>query len=399
MKTDSAFDITLFGATGFTGQLIAEQMAARFGSEADLTWAVAGRSRAKLEKLSERLQSPRGVPVIVADADDAKSLQLMVDQSSCVISAAGPYTYYGSRLVELCAASGTDYVDLAGEILWVRDMIEAHAGTATKSGARIVFSCGFDSVPFDLGVQQLQQEAVHRFGGPCPRVRGRMRKMIGTFSGGTAASGAATIARVREEPALLDVLKDPFALCDGDTGPSQPPGNAVLEEDGVWLAPFIMAPVNTKTIHRSNHLQGHPYGRDFVYDEMMECGPGERGKAKAEQVAAHFGMSTGGDKPPAPGEGPSREERDAGCYEYVAKGTGPGGEALNVVVTGDKDPGYGSTSKIIVEAAACLVGDCKELPGGIYTPAAAMGQALRPRLVEHAGLTFDVSPTGPQASA
>ncbi len=398
MNGDSAFDITVFGATGFTGQLIAERMAVRFTSEADLAWSVAGRSRTRLETLSEGLCGPQNVPIVIADAGDADSLRSMVDQSACVISAAGPYTYYGSRLVEICAETGTDYVDLAGEMLWVRDMIEAHSETAMKSGARIVFSCGFDSVPFDLAVQQLQQEAVRRFGRPCPRVRGRMLKMIGTFSGGTAASGAATIDAVREDPSLMRVLRDPFALCGGATGPSQPPGNEVYEEDGVWLAPFIMAPVNTKNVHRSNYLQGYAYGREFVYDEMMECGPGERGKAKAGKIAAHFGMSTGGDKPPAPGEGPSREERDAGCYEYVAKGEGPDGEPISVVVTGDKDPGYGSTSKIIVEAAACLIRDCKELPGGIYTPAAAMGEALRPRLVEHAGLTFDLSASEPPAS-
>ena len=395
MKTGSTFDITIFGATGFTGQLIVEQMAARFNWKPELSWSIAGRSQAKLEELSERLHNPRTVPLVVADADDANSLRSMVDQSSCIISAVGPYTHYGSKLLEICAASGTDYLDLAGEILWVRDMINAHSEIAMKSGARIVFSCGFDSVPFDLAVQQLQQEAVHRFGRPCPRVRGRMRKMIGTFSGGTAASGAATIAKVRKDLSLLTVLRDPFALCGGTTGPSQPPGNEVREEDGVWLAPFIMAPVNTKTIHRSNYLQGHPYGRDFVYDEMVECGPGERGRAAAEQIAARFGLSTGGDNPPAPGEGPSREERDAGCYEYVAKGTGPNGQPVTVVVTGDKDPGYGSTSKIIVEAAACLAQDCTEVPGGLYTPAASMGRALRPRLVDHAGLTFDVSTTEP----
>ncbi|MEM8816142.1 MAG: saccharopine dehydrogenase NADP-binding domain-containing protein [Pseudomonadota bacterium] len=390
MKSSSEVDVVIFGATGFTGQLIVEYMSTRFTAGSDLSWAMAGRSPDKLAAVREKRGAPEDIPLIVADAADTESLRAMAERASCVISAVGPYTHYGSELVAACAATGTDYVDLSGEVLWMHATIDRYSEAARSSGARIVHSCGFDSIPFDLAVQQLQEEAVERFGAPCPRVRGRMRKMVGTFSGGTAASGAATMAQVKENPALIEVLRDPFALVRGFKGPEQPPGNKVLQEDGYWLAPFIMAPINTKNIHRSNQLSGFSYGEDFVYDEMVIAGHGDKGKAIAEKIADAFGMSTGGDKPPAPGEGPSREERDAGHYEYVAIGTGPGGETLKVVVTGDKDPGYGSTSKIIAEAAACLVKDCAGLPGGIYTPAAAMGATLRSRLIAHAGLTFDI---------
>ncbi len=390
MNLSKEVDLVVFGATGFTGQLIVEYMATRFGPDSDVSWAIAGRSEAKLAAIGKRRGAPDGTPLIVADAADDASLRALTSRAACVVSAVGPYTHYGSGLVAACAASGTDYVDLSGEVLWMHEMIERYSDAARRSGARIVHSCGFDSVPFDLGVQQLQDEAVKRFGEPCSRVRGRMRRMVGSFSGGTAASGAATIAKVQQNPALLDVLRNPFALADGFEGPPQPAGNKIVEEDGHWLAPFIMAPINTKTIHRSNRLLGYPYGKDFVYDEMMIAGPGDAGRAAADKIAAALGMSTGGDKAPAPGEGPSREERDAGHYEYAAIGTGPLGETLEVVVTGDKDPGYGSTSKIIAEAAACLVNECAELPGGIHTPAAAMGAALRARLIAHAGLTFEV---------
>ena len=390
MDSSPKVDVVIFGATGFTGQLIVEYMASRFEPGSGLSWAMAGRSLEKLTAVHETTGAPAETPLIVADAADAASLRAMANSASCVISAVGPYTHYGSELLAACAATGTDYVDLCGEPLWMSEMIETYSDAARASGARIVHSCGFDSVPFDLGVQQLQSEAIERFGAPCPRVRGRIRKMVGTFSGGTAASGAATLAKVRENPALLEVLRNPFALAEGFQGPPQPPGNKVLQEAGNWLAPFIMAPINTKNIHRSNRLLGHPYGKDFVYDEMVVTGPGDKGKAAAEAVAAAFGMSTGGKEPPAPGEGPSREERDAGHYDYLAAGTGPNGETLNVAVTGDKDPGYGSTSKIISEAAVCLVQDCPDLPGGIYTPAVAMGPKLRERLIASAGLTFEI---------
>lgn len=387
MNPNAEFDVIVYGATGFTGKLVAEYMLDRHPMGGAVRWAMAGRSAEKLAAVRDDLGAPADFPLVTADASDPASLAAMARRAKCVLTTVGPYTLYGEPLVAACVEAGADYVDLSGEPLWMRQMIATYGEAAKASGARIVHSCGFDSIPFDLGVQYLQEESVRRFGGPCPRVRGRMRKMQGTFSGGTAASGAATLEAIKADGSLFQHLIDPFSLAEGFVGPDQPPGNKVMEEDGIWIAPFVMAVINTKNIHRSNALAGHPYGEDFVYDEMVMVGPGEKAKAAAEAIA---GMPLGGNNPPKPGEGPSKEEREAGHYEYVAIGGRPDGKELRVVVTGDKDPGYGSTSKIIAEAALCLVTDRTEVPGGVYTPAPALGARLRERLVANAGLTFDI---------
>jgi short subunit dehydrogenase-like uncharacterized protein len=324
----------------------------------------------------------------VADATDADSLQAMVGQARCIISTVGPYQLYGSELVAARAQHGTDYVDLCGEPLWMRDMIASHQTAAQASGARIVFSCGFDSIPFDLGVLYLQDAARERFGVSCPRVRGRVRAMNGEFSGGTAASLGATMVRIKQEPELFSALVNPFCLSGGFQGPEQPADNKPYEDEvlGQWVAPFIMAAINTKNIHRSNALMGHPYGEDFRYDEMMLTGAGEQGKAVAEMVAKANPLQ--GDNVPQPGEGPSKEAREAGNYDVLFVGTTADGQEIRAAVSGDMDPGYGSTSKMISESAVCLIEDCGDLPGGIYTPAPAMGQRLVKRLVAHAGLDF-----------
>ena len=390
MNPSANYDVVIYGATGFTGRLVAEYMNTTYGVGKDVSWAMAGRSLDKLKTVRDEMGIPKSVDLIVADASDPASLEAMVKSARCVLTTVGPYQLYGAPLVEACATQGVDYVDLSGEVAWMHDMIAAYEDTAKKSGARIVFSCGFDSIPFDLGVLFLQNEAMREFGTPAVRVKGRMRKMKGTFSGGTAASGRETMARAMRDPAVMAVLRNPFSLTGGFEGPDQPHGMSVQEDEdfGSWVAPFIMAPINTKNIHRSNAIMGHPYGTDFVYDEMMLTGPGEAGKAAAEMVAKSNTM--GGDDGPKPGEGPSKEEREAGLYDFALLGITKNGDRIRATVTGDKDPGYGSTSKIISEAAICLVKDCTDLGGGIYTPAAAMGLTLVGRLQSHAGLTFSI---------
>jgi short subunit dehydrogenase-like uncharacterized protein len=389
MRADAEFDVVVYGATGFTGRLVAEYLTKVYVGS-DVSWAMAGRSAEKLAAVRDEIGAPADTPLVVADSADPGSLKAMAERAKCVLTTVGPYTHYGSPVVEACVAAGTDYVDLCGEVLWMREMIEKHSAAAKASGARIVFSCGFDSIPFDLGVQFLQEEAVKKFGAPCPRVRGRMRKMQGTFSGGTAASGAATFAEVQKDNSLMGPLLDPFSLTEGFEGPAQPNGDQIQEDEvlGSWVAPFVMAVINTKNIHRSNVLMDHAYGKDFAYDEMVLAGPGEAGKAAAEALAAN--NTLGGPDAPKPGEGPSKEEREAGFYDLLVHGTSADGKTLRVGVTGDKDPGYGSTSKMITEAALCLVQDRAALAGGIYTPAPAMGADLRARLVAKAGLTFEV---------
>ena len=378
------FDVIVYGATGFTGRLVAEYLVGR-GTQ---RWAMAGRSRAKLEEVRDLIGAPADTPLVAADADQPATLTAMCERTRVVLTTVGPYQLYGSALVAACAATGTAYVDLCGEPAWMRHMIDAHHDEAKRTGARIVFSCGFDSIPFDLGVLTLQECAQAKFGRPAPRVKGRVRQMQGGFSGGTAASLKATLAAAARDPGLVKLLTSSFALTPGFTGPHQPTG-LIPEYDstiGAWVAPFVMAPINTKNVHRTNFLLGNPYGDDFVYDEMMVApGLGEMGKAAADAIAKYNPF--GGEGGPKPGEGPSKAERDAGHYDILFAGLMPDGERIDAVVTGDRDPGYGSTSRMIAEAALCLVEDVAG-NGGIWTPGALMGPELRERLKAHAGLTF-----------
>ena len=383
--TDRDFDIIVYGATGFTGRLVAEYLV----STGAKRWAMAGRSLAKLEEVRDLIGAAADTPLVTANSDDPASLRALCQRTAVVLTTVGPYQLYGSDLVAACAETGTAYVDLCGEPAWMRQMIDAHHETARASGARIVFSCGFDSIPFDLGVLTLQEAAKAKFGHAIPRVKGRVRKMQGGFSGGTAASLKATLAAAAKDPSLLGLLINPFALAPGFTGPSQPKG-LLPEYDRTieaWVAPFIMAPINTKNVHRTNFLLGSEgYGADFVYDEMMVApGLGEMGKAAAEAIARINPLAS--DKGPKPGEGPSKEERDAGFYDLLFVGEGANGERIDCVVTGDRDPGYGSTSKMIAETALCLVEDVTG-DGGIWTPGALMGTVLADRLQAKAGLTF-----------
>ncbi len=382
------FDIVIWGATGFTGKLVAEHMVARLaGADSSVTWALGGRDEAKLRSVCEELNLPADMPLVVADATNAESMAALAQRARVVLTTVGPYQRYGNELLAACAENGTHYVDLCGEPNWMHAMIRAHAETAATSGACIVFSCGFDSVPFDLGVYYLQKIAVDNFGAPCARIRGRVRGMRGTFSGGTAASLQATLAAAAADPATIAVLKNPYSLTPDFIGPDQPSGSRPVYDEafGSWAAPFVMAPINTKTIHRTNYLLSQQYGGGFLYDEMVLTGPGEKGEKAANAIASDKSLA-GSDR--KPGEGPSREERENGFYDLVFRGEGPNGQTLQVSVKADRDPGYGSTSKMISECALVLADDNGPAAAGIWTPAAVMGDTLLARLPEHAGIDF-----------
>jgi short subunit dehydrogenase-like uncharacterized protein len=381
-------DIIVYGATGYTGRLVAEHMLKTYGAGGDVAWAMAGRSAAKLAEVRELIGAPDSVPLVVADAADSGSLNAMVGSTKAIITTVGPYQLYGSGLVAACADGGCDYVDLTGESHWIAAMIGENEAKAKASGARIVFSCGFDSIPFDLGVLFLEEEAKKRFGGPVARVRGRVRDMRGGLSGGTLASGMATMAAMQKDASLGAVMADPFALTPGFKGPAQPDGETPYEDKvtGSWVAPFMMAGINTKAVHRSNFLLRQPWGADFQYDEMlMVDGPPSGGPPQT-------GFDFGAGAMPQPGEGPSKAEREAGFYDILFVGESNDGRTIRCSVKGDMDPGYGSTSKILAESAVCLVRDVPRstTPGGCWTTAAAMGDALIARLEKNAGLVFAV---------
>jgi short subunit dehydrogenase-like uncharacterized protein len=398
------FHVVVYGATGYTGRLVAEHMFKSYGAGGAVAWAIAGRDEAKLRAIRSAIGAPESLPIIVANARDPSSLDAMARRTRAVISTVGPYQIYGEPLVAACARNGSDYVDLCGEPAWMAAMIGKYEAQAGESGARIVFSCGFDSIPFDCGVWFLQQEAQKRFGTPCAKVRGRVRKMKGTFSGGTMASMLATLEAGREDPSIVRTMLNPYALVADAPQTRQPTGADVVHDEGIgWSAPFVMAAINTKNVHRSNALRGWAYGRDFTYDEMQLMGDGAKGEQRAraalKQSRTQMGLLSFGPTRallksfvlPKPGQGPSKRERETGLYDVLFVGETSDGRALRTSVQGDMDPGYGSTSKMLSEAALCLINTPKtDTPGGVWTPAAAMGDPLIARLQARAGLTFGV---------
>ena len=386
--SDKSVDVVIYGATGFTGKLVVEYMQEKYGKDEGISWAIAGRSEEKLNSVREELKVGSNVRQLLVDSNDTDSIASMVQQTKCVLTTVGPYQLYGANILQQCVIHGVDYVDLCGEPGWMHEMINEYSDQAKETGARIVFSCGFDSIPFDLGVYFLQKEVIARHGQPASNVRGRVRAMNGEFSGGTAASLGATMASLKEKPELFEVLVNPFALSNGFTGPEQAQDSKPIYDEKLetWVAPFFMAPINTKNVHRSNALMDHLYGEDFCYNEMWIQGPGEEGKAAAEFVGSMNPLADA----PAPGEGPSKESRENGNYDVLFCADLNDGSSLHASVSGDMDPGYGSTSKMIAESALCLVNDCAELGGGIYTPAPAMGEKLITRLQANAGLTFKI---------
>lgn len=389
MSEAPEFDIIIYGSTGYTGRLVAEYVVQEYGKSADAPkWAMAGRSLKKLEEVRDLIGAPKDTPLVVADSDDPASIDMMASRTKVVLTTVGPYQLYGDEVVAACVRHGTHYVDLCGEPGWMREMIDKHQKAAEESGAQICFSCGFDSIPFDLGVLMLQKEMEKRYGKPASRIRGRVRSMEGTFSGGTAASLGATMKALAKNPSLVKILGSSFGLTPGFKGADQP-NMLIPKYDKTidsWVAPFIMAPINTKNVHRTNFLLDFPYGEDFKYDEMVVTSPGDLGKQAAEMVAKANPFA--GENTPKPGEGPTREQRESGSYDIVFIGETADGETASLCVKGDKDPGYGSTSKMIAESALCLAQDNIKKGGGIWTAGALMGKKLVKRLEEKAGLSF-----------
>jgi len=397
MTSNEKLDIIIFGATGFTGKLVCEYLKKHYGTSGDVRWGIAGRNAEKLQAVVEEFGLD-DIPVVVADVEDKASLDAMANRCNLVLNTAGPYTLYGSTVVESCARLGTDHIDLNGEPLWMHEVLTKYEEAARKSGARIVFSCGFDSIPSDLGVQFLQEQAQAKFGRPLSRVKCRAKGLVGEASGGSVASFGATMEVMKAKPEMFAVFGNAFALTPGFEGPQQPAGDKKIFEEELngSSGPFAMAAINSKNVHRSNLMLGHPYGKDFVYDEMAILN--NDSDDQAEDVNFKFDMNL------KPGDGPTREAREAGYYELWFIGSNDEGDSLTAIVTGDEDAGYGSTSKIISEAAVFLSKKPKDeakdeaKDGGILTPASDIGAGIRKKLVENVGLTFEISETIPTDS-
>lgn len=402
-------DLVVWGATGFTGRLVADYLFRRYGAQGELRWGLAGRSEDRLKAVRSELGADAAdLPLVIADSHDRASLDRMAAATRVVLTTVGPYALYGSELVAACVAAGTDYCDLSGEVPWMRQMLDVHRGSAAESGARIVHCCGFDSIPSDLGVFFLQQAAHERFGQPLERVRLRVKAAKGGLSGGTIASMLNIVEEARRDKETAKVLKNPYALNPPEhrKGPRQPyVSSPVYDKDfQSWSAPFVMAAINTRVVHRSNALQDFRYGRDFRYDEAVLAGDGFGGRMKATGISlgtgafalgAGFGPSRKIMKKfflPDQGEGPTPEQQAAGFFVLILRGRTADGRTLAAKVSGDRDPGYGSTSKMISETAMTLLDTRGEAGrnGGFWTPATALGETLIQRLEKNAGLSFEL---------
>lgn len=405
--TAREFDIIVWGATGFTGELVAKYLLRQYGVGGDVRWAIAGRSKDKLDALRVELDlNKEALETIVADSFDAGALAAMARRTHVVLTTVGPYALYGSELVEACVENGTHYCDLAGEVQWIRKMIDQHQARATQTGARIVHCCGFDSVPMDIGVWFLQEEAKQRFGEYCQSITMLVKATKGSASGGTVASLINLIEESRKDRSIARILVHPYSLNpEGEReGPDQRDQQKVIYNADAksWTAPFVMAAVNTKVVRRSHALLGYPYGKDFRYQEAVMTGDGPAGWAKGAAMTAAIGSLVVGASfsatrkllqkfvLPEPGEGPDAEMQQKGFFNLMQIGVLPNGERLRSRITGDQDPGYGSTSKMLSECAVCLAKDDIDVGGGVWTPASSMGKPLLERLQKNAGLSFEI---------
>ncbi|WP_201501810.1 saccharopine dehydrogenase family protein [Psychrobacter cibarius] len=405
------YAVVLYGATSFVGQITAHYLTEFLSNTkdkdgADVTWAIAGRDEAKLNELQSKLGST--VDIILANSDDADSLDEMTKQTQVIISTVGPYLKYGEPLIKSCTTHGTDYVDLTGEAIFIKDMMDKYQDAAKQSGARIVNSCGFDSIPSDLGVYFTQTQAEEKFGRACDVIHMRVKAAKGGLSGGTIASMATIFEEVGKDKSRRKQVANPYLLNDDKDAPNVRQANVSKpeydSEHKRWLAPFVMASINTRIVHRTNQLLGYEYGRDFKYDEAMWMQDGVKGQLSSYAMSAGlFGFATAMMvKPsrellakhvlPKSGSGPSAEEQANGYFDIRLFGETANKNTINTKVTGDKDPGYGSTSRMLAQAALCLAQDIskEEVGGGFWTPASAMGNHLLARLEEHAGLSFEV---------
>lgn len=403
------YDLVIFGATGFVGRILCQYLLGQVEVNSNINWAIAARSQAKLNTLVTSL-GPRAahLPQLTADVSDEASLRDLCSQTKVVISTVGPYALYGEPMVKVCAETGTDYCDLTGEPQWIRRMIQRYDTTAQRSGARIVHCCGFDSIPSDLGVYYLQQQAKQQFGENCDRVKMRLRTARGGVSGGTAASGITLIKEASINPDLRRELANPYSLCpDGEQTVKHPPTMIPVgydEDFQSWVSPFVMAAINSRIVLRSNALLNPAYSKHFQYEEGVLTGPGATGRIVA--LGLKFGLGSialattfpltrwllENTLIPKVGEGPSPEAQEQGFYDLRFWGMTTNGKTIQAKVTGDRDPGYGSTAKMLGQAGLCLAQDISQsmTAGGFWTPASIFGEILIERLVKEAGLTFEV---------
>ncbi|MCK6510846.1 saccharopine dehydrogenase NADP-binding domain-containing protein [Myxococcota bacterium] len=411
MTAERKYDVILWGATGFTGQLVASYLARQYGTDGTrLRWAMAGRNQQKLTQVRDSLlptpSESAQIPLLQGDSDDLDSLKALAKQTRVICTTVGPYAKYGEKLVAACVEEGTHYCDLTGEPQFIRRMIDAHHDQAQANKVRITHCCGFDSIPSDIGTLLVQEEMHKRHNTYCEEVKYYAGPSSGGFSGGTIASMMVLLEEAKDKK-VRRILGDPYGLNPKDS-PRGPDGsdqmNVRWDADlQRWTAPFVMASINTRIVRRTNALLGFKYGQDFRYSEVMSLPKGWRGWWMGQTVS--LGMlgftAVSSIKPlrkllqatilPAPGQGPSPEAQEKGYFTTYLLGKAKE-HRLYGFIRGERDPGYGSTAIMLAESAICLAKDQAKLPQqyGILTPATAMGHPLIERL-RAAGFTLEVN--------
>ena len=403
MNQSREFDIIVWGASGFTGRLVALYLFDKYGANGDLKWAMGGRNLKKLEKVRDEIAN-KNVPLVIADSNDKVSLFNMVNRTKVICTTVGPYAKYGSNLVEACVKSHIHYCDLAGEVQWMYKMINSYHDEAKINGSKIVHACGFDSIPSDMGVYFIQKEVKSRTGVVAQKIKMRVAAISGGISGGTYASLSRVIEDAQKDKMVYKVLTNPYALnpIDEQFGEdSSDLKNVIFDKASQsWIGPFIMASINTKIVRRSNFLSNYAYGKSFRYDESTIFGKGFFGRVKGILSTIPIGLIMSAKHGsllkkgldvifPIPGEGPTKKKMEKGFYNLRFYITLEDGSNAFAKVTGDMDPGYGSSSKMLAESAVCLAKDKLSDTSGVLTPSLAMGDSLLKRLEKNAGLTFD----------
>ncbi len=402
MGEGRSFDVVVFGASGFTGKLVARYFARQVGAAGRVRWAIAGRSREKLEAVRRELAridpDATRLPILVAQSADAASLRALARQTRVICSTVGPFTLHGTKLVEACLEERTHYCDITGEVQWIREMARKHHERATAQNTRIVHSCGYDSVPSDLGAFVAQSCAIEQSGQPARVLRCVLSGSAAGFSGGTFASMMAAFEQAKSDPSVDAILRDPFALCPDPGLPTgsryEQHGPARAKDFDTFTAPFMLSVGNTRIVHRSNALLEFRYGLDFSYDESMRTGRGVRGALLSGGISLGMAVAERAIKVsttrtllskvlPKPGEGPSEEARRGAHFRLDFRGELPNGKVVTAEVSAQGDPGYDETAKMVSECALSLALDgdiAGALTGGVLTPASAFGSRLADRL-------------------
>ena len=397
------YDLIIWGATSFTGKLVTEYLFNNYGSS-KIKWAIAGRNLDKLKKIRSQVADEK-IPMFIADSFDEESLSKFVKKTKVVCSTVGPYSLYGTKLVKLCVENNTNYCDITGEAHWIRNLIDQFHEEAKSKKIKIVNSCGFDSIPSDMGVYFIQNEIKKTYKNYANFIKMRVAGVRGGISGGTYVSINNLLKEAYSNKKIFRVLNNPYGLNPKNKmeGMDKKDLRKIIfdKESNSWIYPFIMAGINTKVVRRSHALTNFQYGKDFRYEEAMMSGKGISGLLKA--ILAVFPLAMIGLNPnsflkkivnsymPKPGEGPGLEKRKNGFYNLRFYVTIDERRKAFAKVVGDNDPGYGSTSKMLAESALCLAFDKLPENYGVVTPSIAMGKQLLERLRNNAGLNFQIS--------